>query len=412
MKVCALPIRALQILLLALVCTPGFATVNVKDFGAQGNGQSDDTASLNSALSAACAAAEDVYLPAGTYLVRPLAALNHCGIAVFGDGSSKTILKLAAANSRSMWTFEGDPQKTLSLVIRDLALNGGNLREAGLDVEQFQTVSITRVSVHDFGTPGYRLGHRDSLDGLYMRSIENVQVLESQFDGNERSGIELQAVHNSTVRDSTLSFNGRLGGVSEQNFDGPLDGPLVVQWLDDMMVANGSGGLDVETDPRLPPVHGVFDGNQVIDCGDNMWDAGWGLVLGVHSFGLVEGNTVRNFAASTPPGDYTNAIVYLRNAGPIQIVRNTVTGTRTRAIVGLNGAYPVVIANNLLTGNGAGIFIYNSPSVTITDNAVSDSAGVGIDVFWSAYGTITGNQFHGNHGDLQIDGHPGYQSPS
>jgi polygalacturonase len=41
---------------------------NVKDFGAAGDGQTDDTA----AFQAAVATGLDVYVPAGVYVVRPL----------------------------------------------------------------------------------------------------------------------------------------------------------------------------------------------------------------------------------------------------------------------------------------------------------------------------------------------------
>src|SRR6516225_2606988 len=131
--------------------------------------------------------------------------------------------------------------------------------------------TINRVSFNYFGTPGYSLGHKNDFDGLYIRNVENARVTDSQFTGNERYGVELQAVHSSTVENSTMSFNGSMGGVSEQNFEGALDGPLVAQWIDNSLIANGSGGIDVETDPKLPPAQGIMSRNQVIDCGNDRW---------------------------------------------------------------------------------------------------------------------------------------------
>lgn len=401
----------LRYLLLAFLYSPACATVNVKDYGAQGNGIRNDTAPLNSAFSAACAASEDVYIPAGTYVVNSLDILNDCGITFYGDGARHTILKLMAATRQYMWTINGSPARTLAVVIQDLALDGGHLGGAGIAIDQYQAVTINRVSVHDFGTPGYGLGHKTDLDGLYIRNVENVRVKDSQFTGNERYGIELQAVHNSTVQNSAMSFNGGMGGVSEQNFDGPLDGPLVAQWLDNTLIANGSGGIDVETDPKLPPAQGILRGNQVIDCGNEKWDAGWGLVLGLHSFGTIEGNRVQDFAAYASPSDYTNAIVYGQNAGPISIINNTIIGTKSRGILGNNGEFPVAITGNTLTANGTGIFIYNSPRVRITNNTVTNSSGFGIAVFWSHGSTISGNQLAGNLRNLGINGHNARQGP-
>lgn len=395
----------LRYLLLVFLSSPAGATVNVKNYGAQGNGISDDTAPLNSAFSAACAASEDVYIPSGTYVVSSLDTLKDCGITFSGDGSKDTILKLTAVSRRSMWTFDGSPARTLALVIQDLALDGGHLGGAGIAIEEYQAVTINRVSVHDFGTPGYGLRHQKQFDGLYIRNVESVGITDSQSTGNERYGIELQAIHNSTVRNSAMSSNGGMGGVSEQNFEGPLDGPLVAQWLDNTLIANGGGGIDVETDPKLPPAQGILRGNRVIACGNEKWDAGWGLVLGLHSFGTIEGNRVQDFAAHASPSDYTNAVVYGQNAGPIAITSNTITGTKSRGILGNNGVFPVAITGNTLTANGIGIFIYNSPRVRITNNTVSNSSGFGIAVFWSHGSTISGNQLAGNFRNLGINGH-------
>lgn len=391
-------------LLLAFLSIPASATVNVKDYGAQGNGIYNDTAALNSGFLAACSASEDVYIPAGTYLVKSLDTLHNCGITFFGDGSSYTILKLMAPAHPSMWAFDGNPERTKALVIRDLALDGGHLDGAGIAIEQYQAVTINRVSFQDFGTPGYGLGHKKAFDGLYIRNVENVRVSDSQFTGNERYGVELQAVHSSTVQNSTMSFNGSMGGVSEQNFEGPLDGPLVAQWLDNTLIANGSGGIDVETDPKLPPAQGVLSRNQVIDCGNDRWDSGWGLVLGLHSFGTIEDNWIQNFAAYTSDSNYTNAVVYGRTGGPIDILNNTVIGTKFHAVLGQQGSSPVTISGNTLLDNGTGIFIYQSPHVKITNNTISNSAGSGIEVFWSYGSTITKNNLHGNDCDLKING--------
>lgn len=401
----------LRCLLITFFCIPACATVNVRDYGAQGDGMVNDTAALNRAFSAACATPEDVYIPAGTYLINSLDSLNHCGITFYGDGVQHTVLKLQAAVRQSMWTFAGDPGRTLALVIEDLTLDGGHLGGAGLAIEQYQAVTINHVFAHDFGTPGYSLGHKKDFDGLYIRNVEKVHVTNSQFTGNERYGIELQAVHTSMVRNSAMSFNGGMGGVSEQNFEGPLDGPLLAQWLDNTVMANGSGGIDVETDPRLPPAQGILQGNRVVNCGNDNWGSGWGLVLGLNSFGSIEGNRVGNFAANASTGNYTNAIVYGQNAGPINILNNTITRTKSNAISGLHGAFPVTIMGNTLSYNGTGIFIYDSPRVQITNNTVTNSSQYGIAVFQSHGSTLRGNQLTGNLWNLRIDGHDAKQEP-
>lgn len=389
-------------LVLVLFYLPLWASVNVKEYGAHGDGVTNDTAALNNAFSTACASSDDVYIPSGIYLTDSLANLVGCGITFYGDGKNSSILKLRSVVAPSIWRLTGGPGKVLT--VQDLALDGGHLPGAGISIEQYQTVIIRRIASHDFGMPGYALGHKNSYDGAYIRNVESVRITDSQFVGNERAGIELQAVHNSTVSNSVMSANGGMGGVSEQNFEGPLDGPLVAQWLDNTLEANGSGGIDVETDPKLPPAQGILLGNHVVDCGNDRWDAGWGLVIGLHSFGTIARNSVEHFASYALSTNYASAIVYGRNGGPISVLNNTIIGTKSYAIVGDYGAFPVTISGNTLNNNGAGIFIYRSPGVQITHNTVVNSAASGIDVSWSKGSIITDNQVSGNLTNLKVNG--------
>jgi parallel beta-helix repeat protein len=378
----------------------------VRNYGAVGNGINNDTAALNAAFQAGCSRSDSVYLPKGIYLVDPLAQLSSCSVRFYGDSSGASILRFRS-NLRSgvwqaLWSFGSGSGKTLT--IQNVGLDGRNGELAGLSIIGYSIVNISGVNIHNFGIPGYAQGHHGDYDGLYLINSAQATIKSSSFNGNERSGIELQAVHNSTVSNSVMSNNGRLGGVSEQNFDGPLDGPLVAKWLNNTLVNDGSGGIDVETDPNLPPVEGIIEGNHVVNCGNNMWDSAWGLVIGLHAYGMIENNEVDNFAAQATQIDYTNAIVYGANGGPIQILNNTVRGTKSYAILGSEGLFPVTITGNTLASNGTGIFIYSSPGVQISGNTVSSSKGPGISVYWSDRSSIFSNQLSGNSPNLMVNG--------
>src|ERR1700722_6816445 len=77
---------------------PG-TTFNVKNYGATGNGSTDDTTAIQSAISAfqtaaATGSAVKLYFPAGTYLVSaPLTVTNVTGCTITGDGHSQTTIK-------------------------------------------------------------------------------------------------------------------------------------------------------------------------------------------------------------------------------------------------------------------------------------------------------------------------------
>ncbi|WP_246560513.1 glycoside hydrolase family 55 protein [Kitasatospora kifunensis] len=76
----------------------GLDWVNVKTYGATGNGTTDDTAALQAALSAAPAGGT-VYLPPGTYLVSSPLTVN--GLTVYGANATSTAIRIAAGFSGS-----------------------------------------------------------------------------------------------------------------------------------------------------------------------------------------------------------------------------------------------------------------------------------------------------------------------
>lgn len=92
------------------------APLNVKDFGAVGDGVTDDTAALTAAFNIPNKA---VFLPAGTYIVssnlRPLCA------AIYGEGELATIIKPTAAVTKVMSIGGGASAPTN---LNDFQING------------------------------------------------------------------------------------------------------------------------------------------------------------------------------------------------------------------------------------------------------------------------------------------------
>jgi len=82
---------------------------NVKDLGAKGDGQADDTAAFQAALAAAGKAGGAILVPAGTYKVTGVLNLNKNGVVLRGEGPDKTTI---------------DFQKSLTDSISPLSLSG------------------------------------------------------------------------------------------------------------------------------------------------------------------------------------------------------------------------------------------------------------------------------------------------
>jgi hypothetical protein len=105
--------------------------VSVKDFGAVGNGVTDDTAAIQLAFTYARTCINPaVYFPTGTYLTASTTTLYRLssGMEVYGDGMDATIIKWNATYPGStIALFAGAASGSInSATIRDLAIRGNH----------------------------------------------------------------------------------------------------------------------------------------------------------------------------------------------------------------------------------------------------------------------------------------------
>lgn len=104
--------------------------INVKtDYGATGNGSTDDTTAINNAIAAANSSGASLYFPAGTYKVSAaLTSLTASGVIVKGDGRNRTIVATNHA-SATVFTMSGQFQ-----VIEDMAFVPSVFRTGGYEI--------------------------------------------------------------------------------------------------------------------------------------------------------------------------------------------------------------------------------------------------------------------------------------
>jgi hypothetical protein len=82
-------------------------TVSVKDFGAVGDGVTDDTAAIQTALNTATAAGQAVIFPAGNYLSTTGGVTLSPGVVIIGEGQGITTFTLANAATLAYFTYSG-----------------------------------------------------------------------------------------------------------------------------------------------------------------------------------------------------------------------------------------------------------------------------------------------------------------
>jgi polygalacturonase len=71
-------------------------SVSVKDFGATGDGTTDDTAAIQAAIDSLSATGGQVFLPKGTYRLSASLTIDGKGIHLFGETSESTVLKMVS----------------------------------------------------------------------------------------------------------------------------------------------------------------------------------------------------------------------------------------------------------------------------------------------------------------------------
>jgi len=182
---------------------------NVRLFGAKGDGSTDDSAAIRSAIAAASAGGE-VFFPAGTYLVSQDGSNAWClhlttgNVMLRGSGRGASVIKLAA--SQDTWSRIVTATSVSDVTVRDLTIDG-NKAAQGEDYEQqhglfFDTCSnIVVESVEIKNTRG---------DGIYLfGGCTETAISGCSFTGGDRVHLHAACFTNLSVTNCNFfSSNG------------------------------------------------------------------------------------------------------------------------------------------------------------------------------------------------------------
>lgn len=201
--------------------------VNVKDFGAKGDGQSDDTMAIRSAMAALPSKGGVVFFPHGHYLsntIYPRNQMTFLGYAAFGyQEPGGTIISPFDPNQPRLIDLNG----RVAVHLRGLTLHG---RDIGAEICGVyasrgqggeQNIVIDGCRIEHFSGSGLAMGEShvwclrhsifmcNGLDGVDAAHSFDGWINDCMFVANKRHGLSLN--NSVTLSASRIEHNGQAG---------------------------------------------------------------------------------------------------------------------------------------------------------------------------------------------------------
>ncbi len=346
--------------------------VNVKDFGAVGDGAHDDQPWVSAAFGAIAGRGGVLYFPPGTYWFagnggRTGPRFDTSNLTIQGAGPASRILLDSDITAISV---QGTPREHLKgVVVRDLAIVGARSGSSpGMHFGYVDEVVIRDCQIEAVGAD--RAGAYGS-NGIQLQDCDGAVVTTCRIGACGYNGIELRDARNVTITTTTVEKCGANGIL----VTGASDGFLVAN---NRLVGNGrnpdgSGregrtGVNVSDATAMPNV-GVIASNYLDNNGDHgiliiCWRGGHAdLSDATFKSIVITGNTVVNH-------------------------RNWANGS---AGIQIEQGKNCTVSGNALWNNYQGVNLYNSGDCTVSGNDIKAASRFGILVAGSVRAAISGN---------------------
>ena len=324
--------------------------VTVKDFGAIGDGTTDDTAAIQAALNAA----SNVYFPSGTYSV--VSVNLNANQTIHGDGASSIILQDVGATPTSL---------TNGLLYADSGSLGAYLE--GITIKDIQVKG--RVDTLGFS----QFLHLISLNGVLNATVENCLVTGFRGDGiyigtSANGG---QSRENKNVKISGCTID----GVNNDNRNG-----VSVIVGEDIAITNNTflnctrsnmpGAIDFEPNGSSSWIvikNCVVTGNMFDNCGGNVATVGFYLAGSDGYTVKPSGITVANNTETNSVGGSGHGFFSLRmgSSGANTPVNAVITGnsSQCKRTIDVRNCASVVVSSNTFSCTLTGFVGYAAADI-------------------------------------------------
>lgn len=319
---------------------------SVKEYGAVGDGTTNDTAAFASAL----AAHTVVHVPTGSYKVTGITVPD--GKALTGDWS-RSYTGTPTGGARLIANTSGQTAAVVTLAARarieNIAVVGLSTTHDGIKLGSINLVQNCTVSGAGTGINGLYssvnqiTGNQIHDCNVGIKDVVDSQVVANYVNQNTSDGIQLNAGANANVvADNKVEWNNGRGIVANQTFNNIIHGNAVDR--------SGLAGIWLHTNTATVVADNVLTRNGALASGDQDDD--------VHIFQeantrlQIVGNTTATGANDDSSGYLSPAATLWTNAGTDVVISSNGLGgaTTTPVLTPIVGTRVIYIGNTGLAG--------------------------------------------------------------
>jgi parallel beta-helix repeat protein len=422
---------------------------NVRDFGAIGNGATNDRAAIQAALDAAFnAGGGTVFIPKGVYSIAPASGTKptYAGLQIrdnteiVGEGMGQTIIKVMDGYTGGMTGIMRTPYggNTENVSVRDLTLDGNRVATDGKVDGWFngyipgnpngfdQNITLQRIEIKDCSGYGFdphettinmtirdSVSHGNGLDG-FVADFQVDSVFENNVAyNNDRHGFNIVTSTNDFVLRNNVAYGNGSSGATIQRGSFDIPWPTNILLEGNRFYDNAREGVVIKMSSNVT----VRD-NDIFDNGGN------GVRIQGGTGNIIENNRIyNNSQIGTGRFDEVRVEGYDDTDGAAQetyaslnnqIINNVIYADgANRALYGVREFTTFGTGKTIVTGNEIDGMRNGDALILASDSTyVPDTPATGADVIGTAQidslaGSNIGEKLFGFAGNDLLNGRGG-----